>query len=48
MATHYQALADKAAHNAAYAETDRDFEYWKQWAIYYTDMALAAQACGEK
>ena len=41
MSKHYQALADKAAHNAAYAETDRDMEYWKQWAIYYTDLAIA-------
>ncbi len=44
MSKHYQALADKAAHNAAYAETDRDRDYWMTWCRHYTDLAIAYAA----
>ena len=44
MSKHYQALADKAAVHASYAETESDKLYWMSWCQHYTDLALAYAA----
>ena len=44
MQSHYQALADKAAHNAAFATTDDERAYWTSWCVYYSNRGRAGRA----